>query len=111
MHPGDGMPYEISFKKAVTVADPEIYINDCCWGGDVVQAQLLPLIEGQYDDVEANQEDWGWLIWFRSGNVHLQINITTDSKDEFRIHLVSLRKHKKFLFTREEIVDLPELES
>ena len=104
------MPYEISLRKSVTVADDSIYINDCCRGGDVIRDYLLPFVEAQYQEIETLQEDWGWFIWFRTGDAFLEINITTDSKDEFRIHLVSARRKKKFLFMRSIVVDLPELE-
>ena len=63
------MPYEISFRKFIEVPDPEIYFNECCWGGDVVQQQLLPLVTAEYTDVMAEQEDWGWFIWFKKGDL------------------------------------------
>lgn len=86
------MPYEISFRKPLTIDEESIYVNDCCWGGDIVQQQLLPLIEEEYTDIKAAQEDWGWFIWFKKGELNLEVNIMTDSKEgEFRIHVVAAR--------------------
>ncbi|MCL5278989.1 MAG: hypothetical protein M1376_03670 [Planctomycetes bacterium] len=61
------MPYEISFLKKVEPTDPDPYINDCCIGGDVVSARLLPLVREQYEAVQAEQEDWGWFISAHGG--------------------------------------------
>ncbi len=51
--------YELSFTKSVRVADPKIYFNECCWGGDVVRDQLLSLISSKYEHIQTGQEDWG----------------------------------------------------
>ena len=59
------MPYEISFARPVKVTDVSSYINECCYGGDVVGEQLFPEIEKRYVEVQFNQEDWGWFIWCR----------------------------------------------
>lgn len=104
------MPYEISLTKKVTITtDREEYINECCIGGDIVMNHLLPAVREGYAKVDSIQEDWGWQIWFRAGNVPLEINIHTDDSDtgEFRIHLVTYRK-KWGLFKK--VIDLPELE-
>lgn len=86
-----------------------MYINECCWGGDVVTEQLLPLIDARYEDVRRNQEDWGWFIWFRKGRASLAVDVFCDVPDEgvFRIHLTSRQKRWIVL---ERIVDTPELE-
>lgn len=85
------MPYELSFTKVVGIQDREQYINECCVGGDVVRDELLPLVRARYEDVQTEQEDWGWFIWFRSGPVRLAIDIFTDDPDTgtFRIHLTA----------------------
>ena len=103
------MPYEIAFTRRVTIADREEYINECCVGGDVVADQLLPTVRSRYTDVDTGQEDWGWFIWFRQGQVKLAIDIFTDDPDsgEFRMHLTSRTKRLLFLDT---VVDTPELE-
>jgi hypothetical protein len=111
------MPYELAFTKALEVScgDPDargpraFYINDCCWGGDVVTQLLLPLVQSNYERVIDCQEDWGWLIWFRKGDQRFEINIMCDAPKvgEFRIHLVAFRR--KWL--RKRIADTPELEA
>jgi hypothetical protein len=67
------MPYELSFSKQLPHIDREQYINDCCIGGDLVVNQLLPSVQARYTDVQTEQEDWGWFIWFRKGNVRLAV--------------------------------------
>src|SRR5207244_275388 len=103
------MPYAVSFTKRVSVVDREQYINDCCIGGDVVVNQLLPYVKARYSDIQTHQEDWGWFIWFRKGNVRLAIDVFTDNPDEgdFRIHLTS--RTKRFLFLN-SVIDTSELE-
>ncbi len=102
------MPYEISFVKAVTPEDPSDYFNECCYGGDVVSDRLRPAIQRRYTDIQANQEDWGWFLWFRDGDAHLAVDIFCDDPKTgaFRIHLTS---SKRRWFTS-KVVDLPQLE-
>lgn len=85
------MPYEVTFPKSLTVADPELYWNSVCWGGDVVMERLLPAISARYRIDMANQEDWGWFIWFREGPVSLAIDIFRVNPEQgaFRLHLGS----------------------
>src|SRR5215216_5940765 len=89
--------------------DREQYINECCVGGDAVVDQLLPAVRSRYVDIQANQEDWGWFIWFRKGNVGLSIDVFTDDPDAgaFRVHLTS---NIKRFFVSERVLDTPELE-
>ena len=42
------MPYIVSFVKPIAVPDREIYINDCCVGGDLVLEQLMPTLRQRY---------------------------------------------------------------
>jgi hypothetical protein len=102
------MPYEVTFTRRVPVLDREEYINECCIGGDAVVNHLLPQIEARYPDIETNQEDWGWFIWFRKGPVRLAVDVFTDDPDRgsFRLHLTSRVKR---LFVH-SVVDTPELE-
>jgi hypothetical protein len=72
------MPYEVSFTKRVPIVDRDQYINECCISGDIVIDQFLPSVRAHYTDVQTNQEDWGWFIWFRKGNVRLAIDVFTD---------------------------------
>jgi hypothetical protein len=103
------LPYEVSFTKRVAQLDREDYINDCCVGGDAVVNQLLPSVRARYADIQTNQEDWGWFIWFRKGDVRLAIDVFTDDPDEgaFRIHLTSRTRR---LLVLESVVDTPELD-
>jgi hypothetical protein len=103
------MPYAVSFTKRVPIPSRERYINDCCVGGDQVVDQLLPLVRARYSDIQTNQEDWGWFIWFRKGNVRLAIDVFTEDSEcgTFRVHLTS--RVKQFLIL-DAVVDTPELE-
>lgn len=104
-----GMPYELAFTKKVGAPDPDRYINECCVGGDMVAERLLPSIRERYEDVQFEQEDWGWFIWFRKGPVRLAVDIFCDNPEEgrYRIHLTS-RKKKWLLF--DAVENLSELE-
>jgi hypothetical protein len=104
------MPSEVSFTKRVDVVDRERYINDCCVGGDVVVDRLLPSVSARYEDIQTEQEDWGWFIWFRAGAVRLAIDVFTDDPDAgaFRIHLIS-RTRRWGLFER--VADTQELDA
>jgi len=103
------MPYEVSFRKRVEPTGSAEYINECCIGGDIVSSWLRPAVESRYEQLEANQEDWGWFLWFRKGATRLAIDIFTDDPEtgDFRMHLTSRRS--KWIF-RSEIVDSAELE-
>lgn len=102
------MPYELAFSKSLPAADESLYINDCCFGGDVVSEALLPEIRRRYGDVQANQEDWGWFIWVKGTESKLAIDIFCDDKasGSFRVHLTSRKKG----WLSDKIVDTPELE-
>ena len=103
------MPYEISFTRAVAILDREQYINECCIGGDLVVNQLLPSVRDRYTDIQTNQEDWGWFIWFRKDHVRLAIDVYTEDPEEgvFKIHLTSRIKK---LLVMDTVADTPELE-
>ena len=103
------MPYEIAFTRLVALADRDDYINECCVGGDAVVDALFPaVLAAGYDDLQRNQEDWGWFIWFKKGDVKLAIDVHTDDGDagEFRIRLTS--QTKRLLGYKE--ADTPELD-
>ena len=102
------MPYELTFTKHVQVDDDTDYINECCFGGDVVSDVLLPKIKSKYTDVMANQEDWGWFIWFKGKMSKLAIDIFCDDRVSgiYRIHLTSRQKG----WLGDKVVDSEELE-
>jgi hypothetical protein len=104
------MAYEIEFTTTVDVTDPEIYINDCCWGGDVVCDRLLPAVSttGLYESVKTGQEDWGWYIWMRQKIELTRIHIQCDENEagEFRIHIFSSKK--RWLLWKD--IDTPDVE-
>jgi hypothetical protein len=102
------MPYELSFSKPIAVSDESQYINECCYGGDVVADLLLPTVKGRFEDIQTHQEDWGWFIWFRRGSALLAIDIFCDDPEtgSFRIHLTS--RAKRWLLP-DIVTDLPEL--
>jgi hypothetical protein len=105
------MPYELSFTKRVPIVDRGRYINDCCVGGDVVVSRLLPAVQQRYADVQSNQEDWGWFIWFRQGSVRLAIDVFTEDPDEgtFRVHLTSRTRRWLVLDTVRDTSELEDL--
>ncbi len=69
------MPYELTFRKALDVADTSVYLNACCIGGDQVCDALLPALERRYDEPVANQEEWGWGIRMEKAGVDLAIDV------------------------------------
>ena len=103
------MPYEIAFTRPVAITiDRDQYINECCVGGDVVVDALMPAVRARYTDIQSNQEDWGWFIWFKNGAVKLAIDVFSDDGDagKFRIRLTS--QTKRFIGYKE--ADTPELD-
>ena len=103
------MPYRLKFKKPVAISDPEKYINDCCIGGDLVLAQLLPGLRERFQDIRSDQEDWGWFAWVDQPGVKLAVDVFTEEVEagEFIMHLTS---RKPRLLLAAKIEDLPELE-
>ncbi len=72
-------------------------------------SQSLPTISGHYEDLQQNQEDWGWFIWFCRGRTALAVDVFCDdpAQGAFRVHLTS--RHKRWLLF-DQVVDTPELE-
>lgn len=104
------MPYVIGFSKVVQIVAPDQYINDCCIGGDVVLDCLLPALRERYgNNLQSNQEDWGWFAWFKESGTRLAIDICTDDAEDgaFQIHLTASRP---CFFFGPKIQDTPELE-
>ncbi len=107
------MPYELSFVKKVDYGDTEKYFNECCYGGDVIQDIILPSIKENYQDVQADQEDWGWFIWFKDSSKKISFGVDIFCDDpqngEYRIHLTS--RTKKWMGFSNTAVDVPELDT
>lgn len=87
------MPYSIRFSKSVALSGREHYFNECCMGGDIVLEYLLPALMERFGTLEAEQEDWGWFVWFEHAGVKLAVDVHTQdfSAGEFEIHLTSRR--------------------
>jgi hypothetical protein len=92
------MPYELKFSKVIAVENQNIYFNECCIGGDKIADHILPMIRDNYSDIQDDQEDWGWFIWFKGGKSKLAIDIFCDDPDEgkYRIFLTSQVKPSFF---------------
>jgi hypothetical protein len=102
------MPYALTFSRAIDVTDPEQYINECCIGGDMVLAQLMPALRKRYPDASAVQEDWGWFSWFDLESTKLAVDVHTLAQNSFQIHLTS---RKSRLLLPAKVADTPELEN
>lgn len=104
------MPYELTFRKALPVADPGLYLNECCIGGDVVCDALLPALERRYDEPAANQEEWGWGIRMEQAGVELAVDVFCEDTfvGEYKLLLTA-----RVLGSRGAgpVVDLPQLEA
>jgi hypothetical protein len=72
------------------------YINDCCWGGDVITARLLAALPRSHRDVDTGQEDWGWYLWITEGDLRLEFNVFCHSPAQasFQAHLIALRRRR-----------------
>jgi hypothetical protein len=105
------MPYEFSFAKDIGVTDRTRYINDCCIGGDVVLAALLPAISARYGQVESGEEDWGWYLWSTSERQRIAVEITTDDDlvGRFRARIATRTKRQLFGWKEADTAALEEL--
>jgi hypothetical protein len=104
------MPYELTFRRPLQVSDPDLYLNECCIGGDVVCAAIRPALESAYDGLTSNQEDWGWFIWFSENGVDLAVDVFCEdpAAGDYKVHLTS--RVRRF-FLPAKVNDTPELEA
>ena len=104
------MPYELTFRKVLEVADRDLYLNECCVGGDKVCDALMPALERRYDEPAANQEEWGWGIRMEQMGVDLAVDVFCEDTfvGEFKVLLTSRVVGSK---GRGPVVDLPQLEA
>ena len=91
------MAYEISFTKSLKFGDTDQYINECCYGGDIVSDVLLPTIRKNYSSIKAFQEDWGWLIVFKSKKISMEIDIHCDYPKTGSFKVLLFANQKRFL--------------
>jgi hypothetical protein len=105
------MPYELSFTKQIEVANPGLYINDCCVGGDVVSAALLPALKARYGQVDTGEEDWGWFMWSTRDRLRLAVDIFTDDYrvGRFRARIATSRRGLLFGWKEVDTAELEEL--
>lgn len=105
------MPYELSFPKQMDVANTARYINDCCIGGDVVSAALLPALQARYVQVDTGAEDWGWFIWSTRDRLRLAVDIFTDDYrvGRFRARVATSRRGPLFGWKEIDTAELEEL--
>ena len=70
---------------------------------------LLPELRRNYGDLQTDQEDWGWFVWFRRNSVSLGVDVFCDDpgSGRYRVHLTS-RVSRWFFGDR--VVNGPELE-
>ncbi|QOK92872.1 hypothetical protein HF908_16205 [Ralstonia pseudosolanacearum] len=85
------MPYALTFHKALEIVDRDRYFNACCVGGDLVLAQLLPVLREAYGEVQSDQEDWGWFAWFEHSGIKLAVDVFADDDmpQAFTVHLTA----------------------
>lgn len=90
------MPYEITFRKSLAVANETAYVNECCYGGDIVAEYLRRALSERFSVPEPFQEDWGWFLWFDDDKVRLAVDVFCDDPvvGDFRIHLTSRKKRR-----------------
>jgi len=105
------MPYELSFTKHLEVPNRARYINECCIGGDVVSAALLPALRGRYGEVDSGEEDWGWFIWSTSDGLRLAVDIFTDDDllGRFRARIATSKRRPVFGWKEIDTAALEEL--
>ena len=105
------MPYELSFTKQIDVANTARYINDCCVGGDVVSAALLPALQARYGQVDTGEEDWGWLMWITRDRLRLAVDVFTDDYrvGRFRARIATSRRGLLFGWKEIDTAELDEL--
>jgi len=72
--------------------------------------RLLPALRNKYgDDLQSNQEDWGWFAWFEDGPIKLAVVVSTDDdRSTFQVMLTSRRP--RFILS-DKVEDCAELEA
>lgn len=104
------MPYEIKFTNKLEGKSD--YINECCFGGDVVVDLLLPIFREHYSSIQSDQEDWGWFIWFKNGNSKCAVDIFCEDPNLglYIIHAHCYDTERKYLVLKSKIENKHKLE-
>ena len=113
--------YEIAFKKLGLSSTPtgdadapaEEYINECCNGGDIVIARVLPALREGGARVEHGQEDWGWFAWSYHGTRRLAVHVQCDAVEtgEMRALVWVYERGPWWALWREREIDGPALDA
>ena len=78
----------------MNIKDAGQYVNECCFGGDLVLAEIEKsniLADGTNERIARGQEDWGWYLGFWRGPAKFEISICfeTEAKPpEYRVHVI-----------------------
>ena len=110
------MPYELKFTKKLNYKNEDFYWNPCCYGGEIIIDQLMPIIENSFNDIQSNQEDWGWFIWFsntedKKNSYGIDVFCDDPERGEYRVQLTSTIKAKSFLWSSSKIINNQALEN
>ncbi|WP_105216043.1 hypothetical protein [Pseudoalteromonas sp. T1lg22] len=106
------MPYELKFTKKLDFGDEDNYFNECCYGGDIIVDLLLPGVRSNYLDIQDDQEDWGWFIWFSNGKTRCAIDVFCDDPvvGDYTLHVTCYDRERKFMIFSSEVENKIELE-
>lgn len=76
----------------------------------MVLDRLLPALRERYgNDLQPNQEDWGWFVWFQEGPIKLAVDVAADDdRSKFQMQLTSRRP--RFILS-DKVEDGAELEA
>jgi hypothetical protein len=99
--------YILKIKGTINLKESkEEYINECCQYCDVILHLIKPEITNifQIDNIEIEQEDWGWYLFFIKNNLHYNLNISFNDEEpksnEFVFYYFVNKVEKKFIFSK-----------
>ena len=58
------------------------FINDCCFGEDLITWLREKLLSAGYDVDEPGQEDWGWLVEVQRGSEKYNVGTSGNSDED-----------------------------
>ncbi len=101
----------ITFKSRISASGS--YINDCCYGGDVVVGWLEKLVIPGFSSVDSGGEDWGWYKWYHQKGQRFEVNVCCHDKEvgDYEIQLYYMKKSGWFSWkeSQEDISDIGEI--